>query len=60
LAIISGDESTPMTVAPGQRRASVPVSSPGPQPRSTTVPGFSTFTWAIRSKKGRDRSEPYR
>ena len=39
LAIISGDESTPTTVASGQRSASDAVSWPGPQPRSTTIEG---------------------
>ena len=38
-AIIAGEESTPVTRAPGHRVASPAVSAPGPHPRSTTVAG---------------------
>ena len=38
-AIISGLESSPLTVASGQRSLSSRVRLPGPQPRSTTVAG---------------------
>ncbi len=55
-AIISGDESMPSTVAPGQRAASSAVSVPAPQPRSTTRRGASAPTRATRSRNGRSRS----
>src|ERR1700744_590432 len=55
-SIISGELSTPCTVAPGQRRARSAVRFPGPQPRSTTVAGSSAPTRAIRSANGRLRS----
>ena len=39
-AIISGELSTPITVASGQRWASAAVRLPGPQPRSATYRGL--------------------
>jgi hypothetical protein len=56
LASMSGDESMPSTWACGQRCASEAVSSPVPQPRSTTVAGLSARICATRSKNGRERS----
>src|SRR6516162_4191815 len=59
-SIISGELSTPHTVAAGQRSASRAVRLPGPQPMSTTYPGSSAPTLASRSKNGLERSPPNR
>ena len=59
-SIISGELSTPHTVADGQRSASRAVRLPGPQPMSTTYPGSSAPTLASRSKNGLERSPPNR
>ena len=59
-ASISGEESTPVTRADGQRSARVAVIVPSPQPRSTTVDGASACTRPSRSMNGRARSPAYR
>ena len=59
-AIISGEESSPSTMALGHRSARVAVRFPGPQPRSTTRRGDSAAIRPTRSKNGRPRSSPYR
>jgi hypothetical protein len=58
LLTISSLESTPITVASGQRVASIVVRLPVPQPRSTTVRGTSLAIRPIRSTKGLPRSSP--
>ena len=59
-ASISAEESTPVTVAAGQRAAQARASAPAPQPRSTIRPGVSAATAASRSLAGRSRSPPKR
>src|SRR5664279_3122843 len=58
-AIISAEESSPRMRASGHRRRSPAVSWPGPQPRSTTVRGWSAPIRSTSSKNGRARSSPW-
>src|SRR5574338_1201058 len=57
-ASISAELSTPATRAAGQRWRSSAVTLPGPQPKSSTVPGASRGTRASRSRAGRRRKSP--
>jgi hypothetical protein len=54
-ASISGELSTPMMAAPGQRSASSAVELPGPQPRSATRTESANGTRASRSSAARVR-----
>src|SRR5215510_8682484 len=53
---MSGEESSPITSACGNRSMSSSVELPGPQPRSNTRVARSSGTCASRSREGRVRS----
>src|SRR5437870_2981389 len=53
---MSGEESSPITSAFGNRSTSSSVELPGPQPRSNTRAARSSGTCASRSREGRVRS----